>query len=221
MKTIEISVPIEGFTLKGSLNIPKDANSFVLFSHGSGSSRFSTRNRHVARILNECHIATLLTDLLTMNEDEIYENRFDIDLLTERLIKVTNFASKLPDLKGLPMGYFGASTGAASALKAAARLDDMIHAVVSRGGRPDLADSDLKFIKAPTLLIVGSLDGVVIELNKQAYKFLKCEKKLEIIEGATHLFEEPGMLDQVAELAARWFMEHIVNAKVNSHALHK
>jgi pimeloyl-ACP methyl ester carboxylesterase len=221
MKTIEISVPIEGFTLKGSLNIPKDANSFVLFSHGSGSSRFSTRNRHVARILNESQIATLLTDLLTMNEDEIYENRFDIDLLTERLITVTNFACKLPDLKGLPMGYFGASTGAASALKAAARLGDMIHAVVSRGGRPDLADSDLKFIKAPTLLIVGSLDGVVIELNKQAYKFLKCEKKLEIIEGATHLFEEPGKLDQVAELAASWFMEHIVNAKVNSHALHK
>jgi pimeloyl-ACP methyl ester carboxylesterase len=193
----------------------------VIFSHGSGSSRFSTRNRRVATVLNENRIATLLTDLLTVDEDKIYENRFDIDLLTERLVSVTNYAGSLPELKHLPIGYFGASTGAASALKAAARLKDKIQAVVSRGGRPDLADSDLKFIQAPTLLIVGSLDGVVLELNKQAIKFLTCEKKLEIIDGATHLFEEPGKLDQVAALATQWFAAHIVNEKTKHHALHK
>jgi putative phosphoribosyl transferase len=221
MKAIEIEIPFEGFTLQGSLNIPKDAYSVVIFSHGSGSSRFSTRNRHVAKTLNENKIATLLTDLLMIEEDKIYENRFDIDLLTERLVSVTNYAGSLPELKHLPIGYFGASTGAASALKAAARLEDKIHAVVSRGGRPDLADSDLKFIQAPTLLIVGSLDGVVLELNKQAFKFLKCEKKLEIVDGATHLFEEAGMLNQVAALATQWFAAHIVNEKIKNHALHK
>jgi pimeloyl-ACP methyl ester carboxylesterase len=206
--------------LKGNLTIPKEANSLVIFSHGSGSSRFSTRNNFVADILNQNSMATLLTDLLTMEEDEIYENRFDIDLLTHRLIAVTNYVSRLPNLKNLPIGYFGASTGAASALKAAARLPHKIEAVVSRGGRPDLAFDDLKLIEVPTLLIVGSLDYVVIDLNEQAFKCLKCYKKLEIIDGATHLFEEPGKLEEVADLASKWFMEHIVNSKKKSYDLH-
>ncbi|MBW4359624.1 dienelactone hydrolase family protein [Flavobacterium taihuense] len=221
METIEIDIPVDEFILKGNLTIPKNANSLVIFSHGSGSSRFSTRNNFVARILNQSKIATLLTDLLTMEEDEIYENRFDIELLTQRLITVTNYASELPILKKLPVGYFGASTGAASALKAAARLKHMVKAIVSRGGRPDLALDDLKLIEAPTLLIVGSRDHVVIELNEQAYKYLTCYKKLEIIDGATHLFEEPGKLEEVAYLASKWFTEHIANSKNKSHAIHR
>lgn len=221
METIEIDIPVDEFILKGNLTIPKNANSIVIFSHGSGSSRFSTRNNFVARILNQSNIATLLTDLLTMEEDEIYENRFDIELLTQRLIAVTNYTSKLTSLKNLPIGYFGASTGAASALKAAARLKNKIEAIVSRGGRPDLALDDLKLIEAPTLLIVGSRDHVVIELNEQAYMNLKCYKKLEIIDGATHLFEEPGKLEEVAYLASKWFTEHIVNPKNKSHAIHR
>jgi putative phosphoribosyl transferase len=221
METIEIDIPVDEFILKGNLTIPKNANSIVIFSHGSGSSRFSTRNNFVARILNQSNIATLLTDLLTMEEDEIYENRFDIELLTQRLIAVTYYASELPTLKKLPVGYFGASTGAASALKAAARLEHMVKAIVSRGGRPDLALDDLKLIEAPTLLIVGSRDHVVIELNEQAYKYLTCYKKLEIIDGATHLFEEPGKLEEVAYLASKWFTEHIVNSKDKSYAIHR
>lgn len=221
METIEIDIPVDEFILKGSLTIPKNANSLVIFSHGSGSSRFSTRNNFVARILNQSNIATLLTDLLTMEEDEIYENRFDIELLTQRLITVTYYASELPTLKKLPVGYFGASTGAASALKAAARLEHMVKAIVSRGGRPDLALDDLKLIEAPTLLIVGSRDHVVIKLNEQAYKYLTCYKKLEIIDGATHLFEEPGKLEEVADLASKWFTEHIVHSKNKSHAIHR
>jgi putative phosphoribosyl transferase len=221
METIEIDIPVDEFILKGNLTIPKNANSIVIFSHGSGSSRFSTRNNFVARILNQSNIATLLTDLLTMEEDEIYETRFDSELLTQRLITVTNYTSKLTSLKNLPMGYFGASTGAASALKAAARLKNKINAIVSRGGRPDLAFDDLKLIEAPTLLIVGSLDHVVIELNEQAYMNLKCYKKLEIIDGATHLFEEPGKLEEVAYLASKWFTEHIVSSKDKSYAIHR
>ena len=221
MKTTQINIPIHGNTLLENLNIPDDAESLVIFSHGSGSSRFSKRNIHVANLLNQSKIATLLTDLLTTEEDEIYENRFDIDLLTQRLIEVTNFVAQLPDLKNLPIGYFGASTGAASAIKAAAHLNDSIYAVVSRGGRADLADTDLKFVKAPTMLIVGSLDGIVVELNKQAYKFLQCDKNLKILDGATHLFEEPGMLDQVADLATEWFKQYNIKSKTQSYALHK
>jgi len=221
METIEIDIPINGIVLKGNLTIPKTANCLVIFSHGSGSSRFSVRNNYVAKFLNQTNIATLLTDLLTMEEDEIYENRFDINLLTNRLIAITNYVSKLPSLKELPVGYFGASTGAASALKAAARLSHKIDAVVSRGGRPDMANADLELIEAPTLLIVGSLDDVVINLNQQAYQSLKCIKKMEIIDGASHLFEEPGKLEEVANLASKWFIEHIVNSENKSHALHK
>ncbi len=221
METIEIDIPFDGFSLKGNLTIPKEAIGLVIFSHGSGSSRFSKRNNFVAKILNQMHIATLLTDLLTMKEDYIYENRFDIDLLTDRLVGATNYIAKLSKLKNLPIVYFGASTGAASALKAAAKLGHQIEAVVSRGGRPDLAMDDLNLVQAPTLLIVGSLDHVVIELNKQAFKQLNCDKKMVVVEGATHLFEEPGKLEEVAHLASKWFFEHIFNSKKISHDLHR
>ena len=221
METIEIDIPFDGFSLKGNLTIPKEAIGLVIFSHGSGSSRFSKRNNFVAKILNQMHIATLLTDLLTMKEDYIYENRFDIDLLTDRLVGATNYIAKLSKLKNLPIGYFGASTGAASALKAAAKLGHQIEAVVSRGGRPDLAMDELNLVQAPTLFIVGSLDHVVIELNKQAFKQLNCDKKMVVVDGATHLFEEPGKLEEVAHLASKWFFEHIFNSKKISHDLHR
>lgn len=222
MKTTEIIIPIsESVKLQGTLNIPSGAGSFVIFSHGSGSSRFSSRNRHVAGILNKEKIATLLIDLLTKKEDEVFENRFNIDLLTERLVSVTKQVHLFPELKNLPIGYFGASTGAASALKASEILRDIIEAVVSRGGRPDLAKSSLTIITAPTLLIIGSLDGNVIELNKRAYSMLNCEKKIEIIDGATHLFEEPGKLDEVAELATCWFKKHLYKAEVEKQMLNR
>jgi len=211
MKTTEITIPINNsIDLKGNLNIPEEPNSLVIFSHGSGSSRFSSRNQHVAGVLNKNNIATLLTDLLTEREDSIYQNRFNIDLLTERLVSVTNYVTQFSDLKNLTTGYFGASTGAASALRAAARLKGFIGAVVSRGGRPDLAGASLPDVKAPTLLIIGSLDTDVITLNEQAYSKLKGEKEIKIIKGAAHLFEEPGKLDEVAELALNWFKKYLV-----------
>lgn len=210
MKISEISIWINDDTLlKGNLNIPDKPKAFVIFSHGSGSSRFSSRNRYVAEILNSKNIATLLVDLLTEEEDGIYENRFNINLLTERLINVTNHIMKSPDVKNLPVGYFGASTGAASALKAAAKLKDKIQTVVSRGGRPDLAGDSLAKVKAATLLIVGSLDTVVILLNNQAFEKLSCNKELKIVPGAGHLFEETGKLKKVAELAENWFSKHL------------
>lgn len=210
MKTSEINIRInDEISLKSNLNTPDKPKSFVIFSHGSGSSRFSSRNRSVAEVLNTNNIATLLVDLLTIEEDRIYENRFNIDLLTERLIKVTNHVMQFPELKNLPVGYFGASTGAASALKAAAKLKGKIQSVVSRGGRPDLAGDSLSKVKAATLLIVGSLDTVVILLNNQAFDELNCKKEIEIITGAGHLFEESGKLEKVAELAESWFSKHL------------
>ncbi|MBI2270398.1 MAG: alpha/beta hydrolase [Bacteroidetes bacterium] len=210
MEASEITIPIgNNIHLKGNLHVPAGASSFVIFSHGSGSSRFSRRNNHVAEILNKEGIATLLTDLLTEKEDEIYENRFNIDLITERLIVVTNNARQRSGLQNTKIGFFGASTGAASALKAAAQMSNTIEAVVSRGGRPDLAKEALKEVKAPTLLIVGSRDSGVIELNENAFNILRCEKKLEIVNGATHLFEEPGKLDEVARLATNWFVKYL------------
>lgn len=210
MKVSEINIPIRrNITLKGNLNIPENAHSLVIFSHGSGSSRFSSRNRLVAEVLNQEKTATLLTDLLTESEDSIYENRFNIDLLTDRLVHITNYVRDLPYINNLPIGYFGASTGAASALQAAAQFEDVVHAVVSRGGRPDLAKS-LEKVKAPTLLIVGSHDEDVIMINQQAYSLLNCEKKLIIVEGASHLFEEPGKLARVAELAKDWFAKYLL-----------
>ena len=195
--------------LKGTLNIPLGADSLVIFSHGSGSSRFSTRNTFVANLLNNQKIATLLIDLLTADEDQIFENRFDINLLTDRLVEVTNQALRLPKLRNFVVGYFGASTGAASALKAAAVLKQKIRAVVSRGGRPDLAENALSLVEAPTLLIIGSLDKDVVALNEQAYILLNCEKKLEVVKGASHLFEEPGKLEEVAKLALYWFKNNL------------
>lgn len=204
-----ISIPLESVTLEGILTIPEDAKALVLFSHGAGSSRLSPRNNFVAEVLNEAGIATLLFDLLTEEEDEIYENRFDIPRLTERLVAVTEWVSEQPELKNLPLGYFGSSTGAASALNAAAEWGGSVKAVVSRGGRPDLALKNLPAVTAPTLLIVGGLDGPVIGMNEEALEALQCEKKLEIVPGATHLFEEPGKLEEVAELALEWFKKHL------------
>jgi len=202
--------------LTGNLTIPEGCHALVIFSHGSGSSRHSVRNKFVAGYLNKHHIATLLIDLLTPEEDRESHNRFNIDLLTERLVSVTTYAHGLPALSGCNIGLFGASTGAASALNAAAQMGDMISAVVSRGGRPDLATMALDKVKAPVLLIVGSLDAEVIQLNKMALKSLKSEKQILIVEGASHLFEETGKLDEVARLANNWFTTHLLR-KVVEH----
>lgn len=205
----EIAVPVNHSQIHGNLEIPAHAGSIVIFSHGSGSSRFSPRNKYVADYLNKAGIATLLIDLLTEEEDHLYANRFDIDLLTSRLVAVTRYVHGLPGLDDFTTGYFGASTGAASALRAAAEMGEDIQAVVSRGGRPDLAAGALAKVKAPTLLLVGSLDGEVITLNKRAYNMLACEKKIDIVQGAGHLFEEPGKLAEVAELARDWFAHYL------------
>ena len=194
---------VDHVILQGDLIIPKNAAGLVIFAHGSGSSRLSPRNKMVSDELNKAGHATLLFDLLTKEEDQFQEKRFDIELLTHRLVNVAKLMEKNPQTKGLKLGFFGASTGAAAALKAAAILK--VSAVVSRGGRPDLAGKNLPEVTAPTLLIVGGNDTVVISLNEEAYAELDCEKKLEIIEGASHLFEEPGTLAQVAHLAVKWF----------------
>lgn len=195
-------------TLEGDLVIPKNAVGLVIFAHGSGSSRHSPRNQMVAGELNKAGHATLLFDLLTSREDADHEMRFNIDLLTERLVE----AAQLFQKEKLKIGFFGASTGAAAALKAAAELGIEVSAVVSRGGRPDLAGSSLTRVSAPTLLIVGGDDTVVIELNQKAYEQLGCDKKLAVIEGATHLFEEPGTLAQAAHLAVKWFSKYFSGA---------
>jgi len=206
----QVSIPIDEISLNGDLFIPDKAKAIIIFSHGSGSSRFSKRNRMVAEYLNKKHFGTLLFDLLTEEEDMGYSNRFDIHLLTNRLVNVVAWLKQVPEAQNYPIGLFGASTGAASALQAAAGLPE-ISAIVSRGGRPDLADVEaLHQVKAPTLLIVGSLDTQVLELNEAASEQLKCEKKLEIIEGASHLFEEEGKMDHVSKLAAQWFEKHVV-----------
>jgi dienelactone hydrolase len=208
-----VKIPVDGIALEGMLVVPAQAKGLVLFAHGSGSSRLSPRNNFVAQILQESGIATLLMDLLTKQEDVALENRFDIDLLTRRLERATEWAMAQPRCDALPIGYFGASTGAAAALSAASTLGAAIGAVVSRGGRPDLALPALPSVEAPTLLIVGSLDDLVVELNRQAYEKLKAEKHLAIVEGATHLFEEPGTLPEVARLAAHWFTRHLGGKK--------
>jgi putative phosphoribosyl transferase len=201
-------------TLEGNLNLPESARGIVLFAHGSGSSRHSPRNRYVAQLLNQAKLATLLVDLLTAEEEAIdlrtAQLRFDIGLLATRLAGVTDWLVQYPDTRLLQIGYFGASTGAAAALVAAAERPAAIGAVVSRGGRPDLARPYLPRVRAPTLLIVGGNDFQVIELNRVAFAQLRCEKELVIVPGATHLFEEPGALDQVAQLAREWFQKHLV-----------
>ncbi|HET9762750.1 MAG TPA: alpha/beta family hydrolase [Casimicrobiaceae bacterium] len=192
--------------LEGELLLAAGAGGIVLFAHGSGSSRHSPRNALVAAALRKAQIGTLLFDLLTADEDRTYATRFDIGLLSRRLAAATAWLEKQPAVRGLPLGYFGASTGAAAALVAAAELGRGIRAVVSRGGRPDLAGAAaLRRVTAPTLLIVGGQDTEVIALNKAAFAKLECEKELEIIPGATHLFEEPGTLEHVAAAAAGWF----------------
>ncbi len=205
----EVSIPVNGIELEGRLVVPQPAKGVVLFVHGSGSSRLSPRNNFVAQSLHDSGLATLLMDLLTKQEDAAVGNRFDIELLTWRLERATQWIMEHPHCSGLDIGYFGASTGAAAALNAAATFGPSIGAVVSRGGRPDLALPILENVEAPTLLIVGSLDDVVLELNRQAYDNLKAEKHLAIVEGATHLFEEPGTLREVARLAANWFTRHL------------
>ena len=205
------SIPIQigTVTLWGDLAIPEDAQGLVLFSHGSGSSRHSPRNRSVAKRLQRSGWATLLMDLLTEEEDRVYASRFDIDLLTRRLLGVTRWARQHLLTSGLPIGYFGASTGAASALRAAAEPGNEIGAVVSRGGRPDLAAAVLGRVFSPTLLIVGGRDPEVLALNRMAYARLAGVKQLEVVPGATHLFEEPGTLERVGDLAAEWFASHM------------
>ncbi len=199
--------------LEGNLGVPDGARGVVLFAHGSGSGRHSPRNRYVARVLREAGLATLLIDLLTGEEEEVdlrtRHLRFDIGLLAERLVGATEWLERNPDTQDLRVGYFGASTGAAAALVAAAERPEPIGAIVSRGGRPDLAGPALPRVAAPTLLIVGENDVPVIGMNQEAMEQLRTEKRLEIVPGATHLFEEPGALEEVARLAADWFVRHL------------
>ena len=209
MKKMEIDIPLTSVTLKGELAIPENAIGMVIFSHGSGSSRLSPRNRSVADLIQQYGMGTLLFDLLTEKEDSVYQNRFNIDLLASRLIETTEWLMQHKEAKGLPIGYFGASTGAASALRAAAYFEQGIQAVVSRGGRPDLALNILHQVTAPTLLIVGQLDVPVIKMNKEAFDELKTEKEMKIIPGATHLFEEPEKLMEAAELAISWYKKYL------------
>lgn len=211
LKYKEITIPIDKIRLKGNLRIAKNSKGFIIFSHGSGSSRMSSRNNFVADLLYESGFSSLLFDLLTLHEDLRYENRFDIQLLTNRLVKVTQWTQNNKDFKKLPIGYFGASTGAASALRAAAQMSKAIKAVVSRGGRPDLAIEDLPFVQAPTLLLVGGNDAVVIELNKKAKAQIKSNCELKIVAGASHLFEEPGTLEEVAKHTIKWFNTYLKN----------
>jgi putative phosphoribosyl transferase len=207
-------------TLEGNLSLPERARGIVLFAHGSGSSRHSPRNRYVARVLNEAKLATLLVDLLTPDEEAVdlrtAHLRFDIGLLAGRLAGVTEWLTQYPDTRELRIGYFGASTGGAAALVAAAQRPDAVGAIVSRGGRPDLAGSALAHVRTPTLLIVGGNDFEVVELNRRALALLRCEKQLEIVPGATHLFEEPGALEEVARLACEWFERYLTPTEASS-----
>ncbi|MEJ1222862.1 dienelactone hydrolase family protein [Sediminicola sp. 1XM1-17] len=208
-----LDIRLKKVTLKGILFLPENTLGLVIFSHGSGSSRLSPRNNYVAEILQKEGLGTFLFDLLTEKEDSIYETRFNIDLLTQRLIEATEWLQQYGPTKNLPMGYFGASTGAASALRAAAFYGDAVRAVVSRGGRPDLAMGELAKVKAPTLLLVGGWDHMVKKLNESAYDTLRCKRKLEIIPEASHLFEEPGKLKEVAEISAKWFVTWLTSKK--------
>jgi len=205
----DVHVPIGGLRFPGTLGSSPGARGLVLFAHGSGSSRLSPRNLFVARGLQEAGLSTLLFDLLTEHEDRVYETRFDIALLSERMIGAAEWALAEPSTSALHLGFFGASTGAAAALRAAAKLGPDVFAVVSRGGRPDLTGSVITDVRAPTLLIVGARDFDVLELNRQAYAQLRAEKELAVVQGATHLFEEPGALEEVTRLAADWFVRYL------------
>jgi putative phosphoribosyl transferase len=205
----EVAIPIRNATLAGDLAVPPQPSGLVIFAHGSGSSRLSVRNRFVADTLNARGLATLLLDLLTPEEETVRANVFDVRLLAGRLLAATRWADRTPEVGGLPPGYFGASTGAAAALWAAAEVGDGVGAVVSRGGRPDLAEERLRDVTAPTLLIVGGNDWTVIDLNEQAAMFLNCPHEIAIVPDATHLFEEPGALERVAELAGDWLERYL------------
>ena len=205
-----VHIPAGRATVEGMLELPDGAVGLVLFAHGSGSSRHSPRNNTVAAVLRAAKVGTLLMDLLTPEEDTDYSRRFDIGLLTRRLLDAARWVGEQAATRALPLGFFGASTGAAAALEAAAALGDAARAVVSRGGRPDLASPQaLATVAAPTLLLVGGHDDVVIDLNRQAYDQLRCRKELVIVPGATHLFEEPGTLEAVATRAAGWFAAYL------------
>src|SRR5438046_3840089 len=209
----EVQIQAGGAILSGRLSIPEYTDALVLFAHGSGSSRHSPRNQFVARTLNDAGLATMLFDLTTPQKEATHaysrEYRFNIGLLAERLAHATKWANQQNETRALPIGYFGSSTGGAAALVAASEIPQDVGAVVSRGGRPDLAGDALPKVQAPTLLIVGGNDDIVIELNEMARDQMRCEVKLEIVRGATHLFEEPGALKQVAELASDWFNGHL------------
>ncbi len=209
-----VRLDLEGAVLNGDLALPADTRGLVIFAHGSGSSRHSPRNRAVAEALQHGQLGTLLLDLLTEDEERVdaatAEFRFDIPLLADRLVGAIDWARAHPHTAALPVGLFGASTGAAAALMAAARRPAVVRAVVSRGGRPDLAGGSLHQVSAPTLLIVGERDEVVLELNQQAFAHLKGRKELQVVPGATHLFEEPGALDHVSRLARDWFERHLI-----------
>ena len=210
-----MSIPVGGeVETVGDLVLPTSVQGLVMFAHGSGSSRHSPRNRQVGRALNERRLGTLLLDLLTVEEDLDRANVFDIELLADRLVAGTRWAQREPDLGELPVGYFGASTGAGAALWAAAELGDEIGAVVSRGGRPDLAATRLPEVRAPVLLIVGGQDEVVLELNREARSILRAASEMAVVPGATHLFEEPGALEEVSRLAGDWFERHLTSAQV-------
>jgi putative phosphoribosyl transferase len=208
-----VKIPAGYVELKGELEVPAYAPGVVLFVHGSGSSRHSPRNQFVAEIIREAGLGTLVFDLLTQKEEQQDANtgslHFDIDLMAHRLIGVTRWMEKQTVTRGLKLGYFGSSTGGAAALKAAAELGDRIAAVVSRGGRPDLAGNVLHHVRAPTLFIVGGYDELVLCLNHEAYEKLNCEKEFRVVPCATHLFEEPGKLEQVAQISAHWFSKHM------------
>jgi dienelactone hydrolase len=210
-----VHVDTEEAELEGILNVPEGAHGVVVFAHGSGSSRNSPRNRYVASVLAEHRLATLLVDLLTADEEEVDgrtgELRFNIGFLAKRLVGATDWLSNQPETRGHKLAYFGASTGAAAALVAAVEGPRLVAAIVSRGGRPDLAGSTLSQVVAPTLLIVGARDHLVLEINQKALAELRGEKELQIVPGATHLFEEPGTLEQVASLAAGWFTRYLVH----------
>lgn len=208
-----VVIAADGVELFGELEVPPRAHGIVLFAHGSGSSRHSPRNQQVARALREAGLGTLLFDLLTREEEEDDMDtgafRFDLDLLAKRLLGATLWLERQPEARGMKIGYFGSSTGGGAALMAAAALGERVAAVVSRGGRPDLAGAALPDVKCPTLLIVGGLDDVVIQLNEDALSSLRCEKELRIVPGATHLFSEYGKLEEVARISAEWFRDHM------------
>jgi len=212
MQQRQVEIPAGRRTLSGILHVPPHATGVVVFAHGSGSGRFSPRNQFVAGVLQEAGLATLLIDLLEEEEAEDREKVFDIALLAERLQCAADWLRSDPETCTLRLGYFGASTGAGAALVAAARNPTVVKAVVSRGGRPDLATACLPAVKAPTLLIVGGDDDVVLELNEQAKRQLLCTKQLVVIPGATHLFEEPGALEKVASLAKKWFVRYLMTS---------